>query len=333
LDGVEWLSAEERTNYPLVLSVEDFGEALGLTTQVVQSVSPERVCAMMARTLWQLAEALEQRPATPVRTLDVLPADERTLLLETWNATEAAYPSERCIHTLFEEQVARTPDAIAVVQHDVALTYAELNAQANRLAHRLIALGVGPDKRGALCVERRPHLVIGVLAILKAGGAYVPLEPSNPRERLHELVRDAAPVVMLADATGRQALALDANDEVAVVSVDDPAQWAKERDSNPVVPGLSSTHLAYVIYTSGSTGTPKGVMVEHRGLTNLALAQIRMFGVSPGSRVVQFASIGFDASVSELAMALASGAACHLVAAEDRTSVVALGRYLVRNSI
>src|SRR5690349_11668440 len=187
---------------------------------------------------------------------ELLAPAERTLLLETWNATATPYPSERCIHALFEAQVARTPDAIAVVQDDVALTYAELNAQANRLAHRLIGLGVGPDRLVGLCVERRPHLVVGILAILKAGGAYVPLDPSYPRERLLELVSDAAPVVVLADAAGRRALETD----TAVLSVDEPVSWSQERDGNPQVAGLSSRQLAYVIYTSGSTGTPKGVM-------------------------------------------------------------------------
>src|SRR5689334_3860313 len=195
----------------------------------------------------------------PVARVELLAPAERTLLLETWNATQTPYPSEQCIHALFEDQVARTPDAIAVVQGEIALTYAELNAQANRLAHRLIALGVGPDQLVGLCVERRPHLVIGLLAILKAGGAYVPLDPSYPRERLQELVSDAAPVVIVADAMGRQALETDS----PVVSVDEPAAWSHARDSNPQVAGLSSRQLAYVIYTSGSTGTPKGVMVEH----------------------------------------------------------------------
>ena len=211
-----------------------------------------------------------------MRTLDVLPAAERTLLLETWNATQMPYPSEQCIHALFEAQVARTPEAIAVVQGEVALTYAELNAQANRLAHRLIALGVGPDRLVGLCVERRPHLVIGVLAILKAGGAYVPLDPSYPRERLQELVSDAAPVVVVADAAGRQALALET--DTPVVSVDEPAPWSHERDSNPQVAGLSSRQLAYVIYTSGSTGTPKGVMVEHAQIVRLFEATEAWYG-------------------------------------------------------
>ncbi|MBW8859649.1 MAG: hypothetical protein JF570_07930, partial [Caulobacter sp.] len=148
LPGVEWLGGEERTNYPFDLSVEDYGDALGLTAQVSESVSAERVVGLMQRALESLAEALEHAPETPLRSLEVLPAAERALLLETWNATQKAYPSERCIHGLFEEQVGRTPDAVAVEQGEVRLSYGELNARANRLAHRLIASGVCPDAPG-----------------------------------------------------------------------------------------------------------------------------------------------------------------------------------------
>src|SRR5689334_16234506 len=247
-----------------------------------------------------------------VARVELLAPAERTLLLETWNATQTPYPSEPCIHVLFEDQVARTPDAIAVVQGDIALTYAELNVQANRLAHRLIALGVGPDRLVGMCVERRPHLVIGVLAILKAGGAYVPLDPSYPRERLQELVSDAAPVVVLADAAGRQALA--PHTHVPVLAMDEPRAGSDERDSDPHVAGLTSRHLAYVIYTSGSTGAPKGVMVEHRGLVSYVTWHVRRFGMSETDTVLQHSAIVFDASVWEIWTPLAIGARLCLLA-------------------
>ncbi|MBS9440146.1 hypothetical protein EAE91_24360, partial [Photorhabdus noenieputensis] len=135
-----------------------------------QPFEPERVCGYMQQALESLAEALEQTPETPVRTLNILPEAERTLLLKTWNATETAYPDALCIHQLFEQQVEQTPDAIALVHEEQTLSYAELNARANRLAHQLIELGVAPDQRVAICVARSPAMVVGVLAILKAGG-------------------------------------------------------------------------------------------------------------------------------------------------------------------
>ncbi|TNH41377.1 AMP-binding protein, partial [Photorhabdus luminescens] len=127
-------------------------------------------------------------------------------LLETWNATETAYPDALCLHQLFEQQVEQTPDALALVYEDQTLSYAELNTRANRLAHQLIELGVAPDQRVAICMSRSPAIVVGILAILKAGGAYVPLDPAYPGERLVHILHDAAPTVVLADKTGRSAL-------------------------------------------------------------------------------------------------------------------------------
>ncbi|KAG0296416.1 hypothetical protein BGZ97_004534, partial [Linnemannia gamsii] len=176
--GIEFLSAQERSNYPLVLSVEDFGAMLGLTVHVVQPLDPARVCGYMQQTLQSLAEALEHTPDMPACQLESLPNEEREHLLEAWNATTVPYLKHQCIHQLFEEQVVRTPEATALVYEDQVLSYAELNARANLLAHQLIKLGVQPDARVAICVERSPAMVVGLLAILKAGGAYVPLDPA-----------------------------------------------------------------------------------------------------------------------------------------------------------
>jgi non-ribosomal peptide synthetase component F len=227
LAQVEWLGAEERNNYPVTLSVEDFGHALGLTAQIVDPLPAERVCAYMQQALESLVDALECTPHMPVRQLDVLPPEERTLLLETWNRTTAVYPSERCIHQLFEEQVLRDPDAIALALGDETLSYGELNARANRLAHYLIEQGVQPDARVAICVDRSFAMVIGLLAILKAGGAYVPLDPAYPSTRLAHVLVDAEPVLVLTDAAGRIALGDDALRACVVIDLDEPAALAR----------------------------------------------------------------------------------------------------------
>ncbi|WP_080135505.1 non-ribosomal peptide synthetase, partial [Bradyrhizobium sacchari] len=331
LSGMEWLAEEERTNYPLTLSVEDFGEALGLTVQVTEPISADRICGYMQRTLEQLAEALENAPDTPVRELDILPAEERTYLLEDLNRTEEAYPSEQCVHELFEAQVQKAPEAVALVCEDERLSYGELNARANRLAHHLIALGVKPDQPVALCLERSPAMVVGVLAILKAGAAYLPLDPAYPSERLRQVVEDAAPRLLLCDHAGRAALGPEVLTDVTVFDLETstPA-WAERPASDPDrrTLGLTSDHLAYVIYTSGSTGTPKGVMVQHRGLVNLLSAQVGLFGSSSNSRIVQFASVAFDASAWELLMAFGSGAALYLPAEDIRLASDKLSDYL-----
>ncbi|MCF2133805.1 MULTISPECIES: non-ribosomal peptide synthetase [Mycetohabitans] len=330
LAGVQFFGARERSNYPLVLSVEDYGTALGLTVQIVQPGNPDRVCGYMQQVLESLAEALDCMPDQPVQQLKWLPDIEREQLLWTWNATQQAYPAHLCIHQLFEVQVERTPNATALVYEDQMLSYAQLNAQANRLAHQLIELGVKPDERVAICVAPSLAMVVGLLATLKAGGAYVPLDPAYPGARLVHLLHDAAPEIVLADAVGRAALG-----EAALVSrtVLDPNTLPEQADTNPSVPELTARHLAYVIYTSGSTGTPKGVMVEHRGVMNLVHAQIARFEVHAASRVLQSASFSFDASISEILMAFGSGATLYLPPNTARWDQHELWTYLKSHAI
>ena len=179
-EGIRMLRAEERTNYPFTLSVDDLGGEFALTAQTPVSIGPLRVCRFMHMALQSVVEALETAPATAVRTLEILPSDERHRLLCEWNDTRAEFPADKCVHQLFEEQVERSPDAVAVVFEEESLSYAELNARANRLAHYLQELGVKPDDRVALCVDRSLETVVALLAVLKAGGAYVPLDPAYP---------------------------------------------------------------------------------------------------------------------------------------------------------
>ncbi|CAQ85107.1 MULTISPECIES: non-ribosomal peptide synthase/polyketide synthase [Photorhabdus] len=255
--------------------------------------------------LHTVLQAMVTNPQQRVGKIDILTSAERRLLLEIWNATKVPYPDQLCIHQLFEQQVEKYPDAIAVVHEGQSLTYAELNICANRLAHQLIALGVVPDQRVAICVTRSPATVVGQLAVLKAGGAYVPLDPAYPGERLIHILTDAAPAILLADSAGCDALGEKVLTRLTLL---DPNSLLDQPDSNPLVSSLTSRHLAYVIYTSGSTGTPKGVMIEHRGLVNLIQEKIVQFDIHSGSRMLQFASFGFDASVWEVMMALCGGA-------------------------
>ncbi|KAG9574866.1 hypothetical protein KCV01_g18054, partial [Aureobasidium melanogenum] len=279
--GIDLLSTEERTNYPLTLSVEDHGDALGLTVQAVDPLRPGAICAYMRRALESLVVALEHAPETPVCQLAILPDAERTQLLQTWNATERPFADDRCIHQLFETQASDTPSSIALVQGAESVTYAALNARANRLAHALVDAGVGPDDHVAVCAERSVGLIVGLLAVLKAGAAYVPMDPAYPGERLDHVLRDAQPVRLLVDAAGRQALG-ELPEDLRTIALDDEATWSAFPSDNPVVPGLTSRHLAYMIYTSGSTGTPKGVMVEHRSFVNLIGWHVEAFELAAG---------------------------------------------------
>ncbi|NHB94764.1 AMP-binding protein, partial [Photorhabdus cinerea] len=305
ISGIEFLGGQERTNYPFGLSVEDFGESLGLTANVVQPFDPDRLCGYMQQALESLVETLEQAPETPVRALNVLPEMERKLLLETWNATDPSYPDPLCIHQLFEQQAEQAPQATALEYQQQIFSYAELNARANRLAHQLMALGVIPDQRVAICVARSPAMVVALLAVLKAGGAYVPLDATYPAERLAYILNDTAPSVVLIDETGRAALGESA---LVGLTVLDPNIQPDQPARNPLVPALTPQHLAYVIYTSGSTGQPKGVMVEHQAVYQRYLGFNELYDVTAQDRVLQFAAFAFDVSVEEFFSSLCNGA-------------------------
>ncbi|CBW76705.1 Non-ribosomal peptide synthetase modules (EC 6.3.2.-) (plasmid) [Mycetohabitans rhizoxinica HKI 454] len=254
--------------------------------------------------LQTMLQAMAADASQSVTRVELLAPAERTLLLQTWNATQQDYPAHQCIHQLFEAQAERTPEATALVYEDQTLSYAELNAQANRLAHQLLGLGVKPDARVGICVQRSPAMVAGLLAILKAGGAYVPLDPAYPGERLAHIVQDAAPQMVLADAAGRAALGDAALADRPVL---DPNRLPEQPETNPSVPALTPRHLAYVIYTSGSTGMPKGVMVEHDQVVRLFDATQSWYHFDENDTWCLFHSFAFDFSVWELWGALRHG--------------------------
>ena len=238
--------------------------------------------------------------------VDWLPESERRRLLVEWNDTAVDYPGDRCIHQLFEEQAVRTPDAVAVVLESQWLTYAELNARANQLAHHLVALGVGPEVLVGLCLERSPELIVGIIAILKAGGAYVPLDPACPGERLAFMLQDTRPKVLLT----RKKLA-DRLPEFQGLLLCLDGDWqtiAARPVTNPPC-FTTGESLAYVIYTSGSTGAPKGVTVPHRGVLRLVLG-IDYARLDERQTFLLLSPITFDASTFELWGALLHGARC-----------------------
>ncbi|UPK01077.1 non-ribosomal peptide synthetase [Bradyrhizobium sp. 170] len=305
VDGIEWLGGEERTNYPLMLSVEDCGQALGLTAQVVHPLSPDRVCALMQHALEQLAENLERRPHALVRQVDILPPEERELLLETWNRTLARYPRDRCFHEQFEEQVRRFPDAVALVFGDAELSYGELNRRANRLARGLRDYGVGTDVVVGLALDRGVGMMVALLAVLKAGGAYLPLDPDYPPERLAHMLRDSGAALVLTQTSLLEQFAPVLKETGAEAWLLDEAQ---ERDDGNLDVAVHPESLAYVIYTSGSTGLPKGVMVRHDAVTNFLATMAERPGITPRDRVLGLTSLSFDIAVLELWLPLTLGA-------------------------
>ena len=240
--------------------------------------------------------------------ISLLSERERHQLLVEWNATERPYAADACVHELFEAQVDRTPVAVAVSYEGEQLSYGELNARANRLARHLRTLGVGPDVRVGVCLERSIELVVALLGVLKAGGAYVPLEPSYPAERLSYLVQDSAPALVLTHDRVSAAVHELLREHVAVVDVVAADRWSHEPECNLDRDGLTARDLAYVIYTSGSTGQPKGSMNEHGAVVNCLLWTRETYGLTVDDAVLQKTPFSFDVSVWELFWPLASGA-------------------------
>ncbi len=286
--------------------VEDVLIDFNYSTQVFERCEAERIQARMARILDQaLLDA-----GTPVYRLPLMDDAERALVLSGFNQTAAEYPQDRLIHQLVEEQAAATPGAIALVCGDEQLSYAALNRRANRLAHHLQSIGVGPDSLVAICVERGVAMVVGLLAILKAGGAYVPLDPGYPSERLAHYLADGEPVAILAHRQTMPALAALSCSQ-PIVDLGDEACWADQEESNPV--GGDADGLAYIIYTSGSTGKPKGVMLTHRNAVNFIAWARTAFAADQLERTLFSTSLNFDLSIYECFVPLASGACITIV--------------------
>jgi non-ribosomal peptide synthetase component F len=280
---------------------------LDYSTDVFDGSTVER----LARHWQVLLEAACRNDGLHCAELPLVAEVERQALLVEWNDTSANCLMEECVHQLFEGQVDRSPDAVAVVLEESQLTYRQLDRRANQLSHQLRELGVGPDVVVAICVERSIEMVLGILGILKAGGAYVPLDPEYPEDRLAFMLEDARVRIMLTQGRHKsrvssyraKALHLDANGEVT-------ARHAGTRLSRVVTP----RHLAYVIYTSGSTGKPKAVSVEHQSVSHYVLEWGRHFPLPADGRALQSASLSFDVSIRELFWPLASGAALVLAA-------------------
>ncbi|HEY7155032.1 MAG TPA: amino acid adenylation domain-containing protein [Gemmataceae bacterium] len=256
-------------------------------------------------------------PECHVSELSLLTSAEERQVLREWNDTAADYPRDVCLHQLFEMQATKTPSAIALRCGEASLCYDELDARANRLAHRLHRLGIGPNTPVALCLERSPEMVTAMLAVLKAGGAYVPLDPASPVERLHTILADTRAPVLL---TQRQFLDRAVDLKIEIILVDDESERDAERrdvrshaergneEAKPPSSGVQANDLAYIIYTSGSTGRPKGVMVEHRAICNTIFWHWRVLTVHEDDRMLLLVPYVFDASLCIIFPALAAGA-------------------------
>ncbi|WP_231108142.1 non-ribosomal peptide synthetase [Xanthomonas graminis] len=308
LRAVEQLGGQERTHYPLVVSVNDHTEDAGFSLGVhcVEQIGAERIAAMLLQTVQALVQALEQAPDTALHALQLLPEDERAQL-QGFNATAIDLAGTGYLHRQIEVQAQRTPHAIALVEGQEELSYAALEARANPLAHHLIALGVGPDRCVAVCLPRGIDLVVALLATLKAGGAYLPLDPDLPPGRLTGMLADAQPCALLAHRDTAALLGQRDDLHCVLLDADQPA-WRAAPTQTPAVPTLLPQHPAYVLYTSGSTGQPKGAINTHAGIDNRLGWMQQTLGLRPAHSLLQKTPISFDVSVWEIFWTLRVGA-------------------------
>jgi amino acid adenylation domain-containing protein/non-ribosomal peptide synthase protein (TIGR01720 family) len=298
-------------NFDVTFEFQEYDGGLRMALTYNTDLFDRTTIARLAEHLLVLLDGIAADPSLPVAALPLLPDHERRRVLVDWNDTARDIPAAT-FAALVEAQVRRTPDAVALVPDTGdGVTYADLNARANRLARLLVGRGVGPERIVALALPRSVEIVVAQLAVLKAGAAYLPIDPAHPAERTAFMLADSTPALVLTSGAVTvplpdvESVALDDQDVVAAVAAL-PADDLTDADRGS--PAFVA-QPAYVIYTSGSTGRPKGVVVSHHGLASFAAAEADRFDVRPGDRVLQFSSPSFDASVLELCMSLPSGAA------------------------
>ncbi|KAF9944934.1 hypothetical protein BGZ70_004206, partial [Mortierella alpina] len=325
-------SGQGRTNYPVVMSVEDYGSSLGLTAQVVKPYEPSGMCGYMQQALHKLVDSLEQSPDIPIQALDVMPAEEHELVVRTWNNTDVPYPSDRCVHQLFEDQAKRTPDSVAVLHDDRSMTYQALDNCASQLARKLVGLGVRPGDYVAMLLDRSFELIIAQLAILKVGAAYVPIDTRAPVERQDYIMTDCGAKLLIIDYLSEVPAALDALDAPVLRFCAEDASDMQDTVFSLLPPTWSSLDTAYVMYTSGSTGQPKGVVVHHRGIARLVFNN-GFAEICPTDRMAFTTTPAFDPSTYQVWAPLLHGASIVVIDTDTFKDPVHLAEAITRHQV
>ena len=311
LPGLSLSAAGETSDvakFDLMLSLSESDEAISGALQYNTDLFDATTIKRMLMHFQTLLESIITNPNQTVASLPMLADSERQLILHNWNDTERPFPSDLCVHQLFEAQVLASPDSIALICDDLQLSYRELNHRANQLAHHLRRLGVGMESAVAILMERNADLIVSLLAILKAGGCYLPLDPDYPQERLSFMLRDADVRVLLTQSHLLEKLP-EHDAHAIMVDADWPA--IEQEMTENLTLSAQAGNVAYVIYTSGSTGEPKGVEVTHRNIARL-LFGVDYVRLDARPRILQMASISFDASTFEVWGALLHGGCCVL---------------------
>jgi amino acid adenylation domain-containing protein len=331
LGGPDMAGIEEETvaaKFDLTLNLTESEEGIRGVVEYSLDLFEATTIRRMARHYEQLVEEVIRNADQRIGGISLMEEAERRQIIEEWNRTQAEYGRDGCIHQIFQEQVERSPDAIAVIYEDCQHSYAELNGRANRLAHHLLRLGVGPESVVGICMERSVEMIVGLIGILKAGATYLPLDPAYPVERLRYMLEDSEALVVLTQERSSGALPEFAGKTVCL-----DRDWfviGVESEENPPLL-VAGRNLAYVIYTSGSTGQPKGVCIPHYAINRL-VRETNYTRISPGDFIAHASTPTFDAATFEIWGALLNGATVRILSRDEVLDPAAFAQQLRERS-
>ncbi|MEO6196031.1 MAG: amino acid adenylation domain-containing protein [Thermoanaerobaculia bacterium] len=333
---LEVVPLEQRiAQFDLTLTMGEVGEAFVASFDYNVELFDAATVARWGRHFERLLAGIGADPAAPVSELPLITPEEERQLTAVWNDTGVEYRHEATLGELLAEQAARSPDAVAVISGGEALTYGELDRRANRLARRLRARGVGPESRVAVCLERSPALMVGLIGVLKAGGAYLPIDPETPRARVAALLESAGVELVVTEERLRPLVeAIESSESgPAVLSLDAEGAEIAGEEGSPLAPTAVATNLACVIHTSGSTGAPKGVLLTHRNLVDLVASFLASYRPEPADRILPLTALGFASFVGEIFPLLCAGGTLVLPDRAELLDVSALTALIERHGI
>ncbi|QGQ96125.1 amino acid adenylation domain-containing protein [Paenibacillus psychroresistens] len=313
--------------FDLTLEATEWSEGIHCNLEYCVRLFKKETMERLALHFCQIVRAVVENPQLQLGAIEILSQAEKDQLLQEFNATKTSFPEEKTIHQLFEEQVARTPENIAVVFGEQQLTYGELNDRSNQLARLLVSKGVIADSIVGIMVERSLEMLVGILGILKAGGAYLPLDPDHPQARIRYMLEDSGAKLLLLNRHLLQRVSFAGN----VVVVEDEQSY--HADVSKVEPTSGPNHLAYVIYTSGSTGEPKGVMIEHRSIVNLIQGMSERIDFTTGKTMLSLTTIAFDIFVLETLLSFSKGIRVVLAGAEQQADPQAISQLILSQQV
>jgi len=331
---------KRNVRFDLEIQIEDAGGSISVqwvyNVALFDDATIQRMSSSLEVLLASIVDDLTNGWNTDIYRLNLLNPRDKVIQLKDWNNTHKSLPDVRYVHRLFEYWAKRTHDALAVTFGDMSVSYQQLNERANKLAHHLRQIGVGPEVATAICVERSIEMVVAVLAVLKSGGCFLPIDPTLPSKRIKYILNNANCFNVITNSSTLAMHSMLADFDLVTLDSDlTIAAISEQSHSNidPKVIGLRANNLAYMIFTSGSTGLPKGVMIQHQSWLNLSLCQAELFSVDHKSRGLQFASLSFDAAAWEFSMMLTHGASLHLLTEEQQRDPLALSALVKKHQL